>query len=75
MDNTPATKQKSKVVFFTLFGLSTALLLVTPVLATALIGFLLDGYFHTKPFLLCILTAVGAIGGIVNVTKLLKTIS
>ena len=66
-------KPKSKTGFFVLFGLSTAFLLATPVLIFLLIGLALDHVFKTTPIITLIAVTIGAVGGLYNVMKLVKT--
>ncbi|MBA3724252.1 MAG: AtpZ/AtpI family protein [Candidatus Levybacteria bacterium] len=67
-------KPKSKAVYFTLVGLSTAILLATPVIVLVAAGFFLDQYFGTNPIILIAGGVVGFIGGLYNVYKLLATV-
>ena len=54
----------------TAFKLSTEL--VSAVLVGSIIGFILDSWFDTKPWLIIIFFFVGVIAGIVNVIKSAK---
>lgn len=65
------TKSKQKTTYFVLVGMSTAILLVTPVVILAGAGFLLDKLLGTTPWILIIGTVAGFIGGMLNVYKLM----
>lgn len=67
-------RPKSKLVFFTLIGMSTAILLVTPVIVLLFVGLFLDNLFKTTPWIMIIGIGAGFIGGIMNVMRLMKTI-
>ena len=54
----------------TAFKLSTEL--VSAVLVGSIIGFILDSWFDTKPWLIIIFFFVGVIAGIINVIKSAK---
>lgn len=58
--------------FFIMMGMSTAFLLVTPVLILLAIGFFADNFFHTTPFFLILGICIGLVGGVMNVFKLLQ---
>lgn len=68
-------KQKNRanttISFLIMLGMSTAFLLVTPVLILLLIGYFADKIFHTSPIFLLMGIAIGLVGGTVNVYKLL----
>lgn len=64
-------KQKTKTTYFVLVGISTAILLATPVVILSGGGFLLDKLFGTTPWILIMGTVAGFVGGMVNVYKLL----
>ncbi len=68
------TQKKSKVVYFTLVGISTAILLVTPVLILMGIGFFLDKVFNTGYIFLIIGGIAGFVGGMYNIYKLLTKV-
>jgi len=55
-----------------MMGMSTAFLLVTPVLFLLVIGFFVDKFFHTAPFFMIIGIGIGLIGGTFNVFRLLQ---
>jgi F0F1-type ATP synthase assembly protein I len=63
---------KSKTTFFVLVGLSTALLLASPVVILLFVGSFIDNIFHTKPTFLILGIIVGFIGGIANVFRLMR---
>lgn len=65
-------ESKSAIASFLIIGMSTAILLVSPVLALFLIGYFVDKFFHTTPFFMILGLTLGFISGIMNVFKLLK---
>lgn len=65
------TKQRSKTAYFVIVGMSTAILLATPVIILTAAGFFLDKLFNTSPYLLIGGGVLGFIGGITNIYKLL----
>lgn len=64
-------QKRSKAAYFTLVGLSTAILLATPVLILLGVGFLLDTLFKTGPIFLLAGGIIGFISGMFNIYKLL----
>jgi F0F1-type ATP synthase assembly protein I len=66
------TETKTTTTFLIMMGMSTAFLLVTPVLILLLIGFFTDKFFHTTPFFMLLGIAIGIIGGTFNVFRLLQ---
>lgn len=71
MDTLNQQKQRSKTTYYVLVGMSTAILLATPVLILLGIGYFLDKIFQTSPYIMVIGGVIGFIGGIVNVYTLL----
>lgn len=63
---------KSTTTFLIMMGMSTAFLLVIPVLALLTLGFFLDKFFHTAPILMLVGIGIGLIGGTFNVFRLLQ---
>ena len=63
-------EHKEKSNFGTAFKLSTEL--VSAVVVGTIIGFILDKWFDTKPWLIIIFFFVGVIAGILNVIKSAK---
>ena len=63
-------KDNEKSSFGKAFQLSTEL--VSAVLVATIIGFILDNWFGTKPWLILIFFFVGVIAGIMNVIKSAK---
>ena len=63
----PPNKDNEKSSFGKAFQLSTEL--VSAVLVATIIGFILDNWFGTKPWLILIFFFVGVIAGIMNVIK------
>ena len=66
----PSEKDQEKSSFGKAFQLSTEL--VSAVLVATIIGFILDSWFDTKPWLIIIFFFIGVIAGIVNVIKSAK---
>jgi F0F1-type ATP synthase assembly protein I len=58
--------------FLIMMGMSTAFLLVTPVLLLLLLGFFVDKFAHTTPFYMILGMTIGLIGGVMNVFRLLQ---
>jgi F0F1-type ATP synthase assembly protein I len=65
------TQQRSKTTYFILVGMSTSILLATPVIVLLGLGYLLDRLFNTSPYLTIGGGSIGFVSGIVNVYKLL----
>jgi ATP synthase protein I len=65
---------RSKISFFVLVGMSTAILLAAPVIILLLVGFALDTFLHTKPTFMLIGVIIGFVSGIINVSRLMKVI-
>ena len=63
-------KEPNRSNLGTAFKLSTEL--VSAVLVGSIIGFILDSWFDTKPWLIIIFFFVGVIAGIINVIKSAK---
>jgi F0F1-type ATP synthase assembly protein I len=55
-----------------IIGMSTAILLVTPVLILLVLGYIVDNIFHTTPFYMIGGIIVGFISGVINVFRLMK---
>jgi ATP synthase protein I len=66
------SESKTTTGFLLMMGMSTAFLLVAPVLILLTIGYFLDIYFHTKPTLMLVGIGIGLIGGMINVFRLLQ---
>ena len=66
------TKPKSKTTFFILVGMSTAILLATPVIILGGIGLFLDTIFHTGHFILIAGIVIGFVSGMLNINRLVK---
>lgn len=75
MDILNQQKQRSKATYFVLVGMSTAILLVTPVLLLLGGGFLLDKLFNTSPYIMLAGGILGFVSGMINVYKLLTRMS
>lgn len=65
-------KSQSKATFFILVGMSTAILLVAPVIILLIVGFALDSFFHTSPTMMLLGAGIGFLSGIINVSRLMK---
>ncbi|HWY80109.1 MAG TPA: AtpZ/AtpI family protein [Candidatus Sulfotelmatobacter sp.] len=57
---------------FVIVGMSTAILLASPVLLLLLIGFFADNFFHTTPFYIFLGIGLGFISGIINVFRMVQ---
>ena len=66
----PSEKDKEKSSFGKAFQLSTEL--VSAVLVATIIGFILDNWFDTKPWLIIIFFFIGVAAGIMNVIRSAK---
>tara|TARA_B100001996_G_scaffold286221_1_gene226476 strand:- start:63 stop:338 length:276 start_codon:yes stop_codon:yes gene_type:complete len=66
----PSEKDKEKSSFGKAFQLSTEL--VSAVLVATIIGFILDSWFDTKPWLIIIFFFIGVATGILNVIRSAK---
>ena len=66
----PSEKDQEKSSFGKAFQLSTEL--VSAVLVATIIGFILDSWFDTKPWLIIIFFFIGVATGILNVIRSAK---
>ena len=66
----PSENNEQKSSFGKAFQLSTEL--VSAVLVATIIGFILDKWFDTKPWLIIIFFFIGVIAGIINVIRSAK---
>ena len=66
----PSEKDNKKSSFGKAFQLSTEL--VSAVLVATIIGFILDNWFDTKPWLIIIFFFIGVAAGITNVVRSAK---
>ena len=66
----PSEKNNEKSSFGKAFQLSTEL--VSAVLVATIIGFILDNWFDTKPWLIIIFFFIGVAAGIMNVIRSAK---
>ena len=66
----PSEKDNKKSSFGKAFQLSTEL--VSAVLVSTIIGFILDNWFDTKPWLIIIFFFIGVAAGIINVIRSAK---
>ncbi len=66
----PSDKDDEKSSFGKAFQLSTEL--VSAVLVATIIGFILDNWFDTKPWLIIIFFFIGVVTGIMNVIRSAK---
>ena len=66
----PTVKDGEKSSFGKAFQLSTEL--VSAVLVATIIGFILDNWFDTKPWLIIIFFFIGVAAGIINVVRSAK---
>lgn len=65
-------ESKTSSTFLVMMGMSTAFLLVVPVLVLLAIGYFIDKIFHTTPFYMLLGIAIGLVGGMMNVYRLLQ---
>jgi len=65
-------ESKTTWTLLMMMGMSTAFLLVVPVLILLAIGFFVDKIFHTTPFYMLLGITLGLVGGIMNVFRLLQ---
>jgi F0F1-type ATP synthase assembly protein I len=65
-------ESRTTTTFLIMMGMSTAFLLVTPVLLLLLLGFFVDKFAHTTPFYMILGIAIGLVGGTMNVFRLLQ---
>jgi ATP synthase protein I len=68
--NNPSAKDNEKSSFGKAFQLSTEL--VSAVLVATIIGFILDNWFDTKPWLIILFFFIGVAAGIINVVRSAK---
>ena len=66
----PSSNNDKKTSFGKAFQLSTEL--VSAVLVATIIGFILDNWFDTKPWLIIIFFFIGVAAGIINVIRSAK---
>ena len=66
----PSQKDNEKTSFGKAFQLSTEI--VSAVLVATIIGFILDNWFDTKPWLIIIFFFIGVAAGIINVIRSAK---
>ena len=66
----PSNKDDEKSSFGKAFQLSTEL--VSAVLVATIIGFILDNWFDTKPWLIILFFFIGVAAGIINVIRSAK---
>ena len=69
-EKNPSEKDNEKSSFGKAFQLSTEL--VSAVLVATIIGFILDNWFDTKPWLIIIFFFIGVAAGIMNVIRSAK---
>ena len=65
-------KEKRKIYYIIAIGGQITILLVGPVVFCLLLGFWLDGFFHTTPLFTIIGVIVGFVGSIFNVFRVMK---
>jgi ATP synthase protein I len=69
-EKNPSAKDDKKSSFGEAFQLSTEL--VSAVLVATIIGFILDNWFDTKPWLIILFFFIGVAAGIINVIRSAK---
>lgn len=57
---------------FIIIGMSTAIVLVSPVLALLFVGYFFDNIFHTTPAIMTAGILLGFVSGVINVFKVMK---
>ena len=57
---------------FLLMAMSTAILLVSPVIILLALGYFLDTIFHTSPLYLFLGIVIGFVSGVVNVFRMMQ---
>jgi F0F1-type ATP synthase assembly protein I len=65
-------ENKTTYKLFIIMAMSTAILLVSPVLILGALGYFLDIFFHTAPVFLIIGSIIGFISGIFNIFRMMK---
>ena len=65
-------KPQTTWTFLVMMAMSTTFLLIVPVLALLALGFFVDKIFHTAPFYMLLGIALGLVGGMMNVYRLLQ---
>ncbi len=63
-------ENKTSYKLYIIVAMSTTILLVSPVLILATLGYFADKFFHTAPTFLIIGGIVGFISGIINVFRM-----
>jgi len=71
MEAKEQSEQKNQKTFI-IVAMSTAILLVSPVITLLVLGYFLDKFFHTAPLFLLLGVSIGFISGVMNVFKLLR---
>lgn len=66
-------KEESPFVYASKTGFRVGTELISGVLVGAAIGYLLDSYFHTKPWLLILFLFLGGAAGFLNVYRFVKS--
>jgi F0F1-type ATP synthase assembly protein I len=64
--------QQNNYKMFLIIGMSTAILLVSPVIILLILGYFLDNLFHTSPLFILVGVSLGFVGGVMNVFKLMR---
>jgi F0F1-type ATP synthase assembly protein I len=72
MEQKNIKENKTTYKLFIIMAMSTAILLVSPVLLLAALGYFLDKFFHTAPLFLIIGGVIGFISGITNVFRMMR---
>jgi F0F1-type ATP synthase assembly protein I len=67
-------RQENKTTFklFIIMAMSTAILLVSPVIILSGVGYFADNFFHTAPLYMILGGAIGFISGIINVFRMMQ---
>jgi len=67
-------EEKSKTTYklFLIIAMSTAILLVSPVIVLLGVGYFADNFFHTTPIYMALGGGIGFISGIINVFRMMQ---
>ena len=68
------TKESKSNKLLLVIGMSTAILLVSPIVGLLIAGYFFDRFFHTAPFFMIMGIIVGSVSGIMNVYRLMQMV-
>lgn len=72
MEQKEKTTKQTTYKFFLIMAMSTAILLVSPVIVLLGVGYFLDKFFHTAPLYMVLGGGVGFVSGIINVLRMMQ---